>query len=271
MSERSTLDDHPEWADVFGLTSGCANDVHVRLESLSIGGNEPLKLDPYGVTAVVGSNNSGKSTLLRQLRDVLSSGPQTLQNDPVKLATDVKLNVAGSTADLFEWFTENAHFIEPYPGQYGQGAFRYGPNAVEVHTIPSQWEGIKNSGALVNLAGLFSFSADGSNRFQYAQGTSARGAGTDPPSEPLHHFQDDRALFRKLSELSQRVFNQPLTLDDSGSSLQIRMGDSSVTVPRLNESRREYAEALSHLPSLENQGDGVRAFFSLFIPLIGDC
>jgi predicted ATPase len=268
VSERSTVDDHPDWADVFGFATGCAQNVHVRLESLSIGGNEPLKIDPYGVTAIVGSNNSGKSTLLRQLRDVLSAGPQALQNDPVKLATDVRLNVAGSTADLFEWFTENAHFIAPNPGRYGRGTFQYGPHSVDVDRIERQWENLKSAGGLGDLAALFSFSADGDNRFQYAQRASARGAGTDPPSEPLHHLQDDRILLQRLSDLSQRVFNQPLTLDDSGSSVELRMGHSSATVPRLDESRREYARALAQLPTLENQGDGVRAFFSLFIPLI---
>ncbi|MFF2345952.1 ATP-dependent endonuclease [Pseudarthrobacter sp. NPDC058119] len=268
MLEGAVPSEGPNWVEILGVEIGNAERARVRLRSLSIGGNAPLKLDPFGITAIVGSNNSGKSTLLRQLRDVLAAGPQALQNFPHKMATGVQINSVGSSADFLAWLTENAHYAEALPGQYGRGIFRYGHHSVEVLNAEAQWNGLNNAQSLGALAPIFSFSANGDNRFQYAQPAPARAEGSDPPSEPLHHLQDDRDLFRKLSELSQRVFNQPLTLDDSGSSLRIRMGRSAVTVPRLDESRREYAKALAQLPSLDVQGDGVRAFFSLFVPLM---
>jgi energy-coupling factor transporter ATP-binding protein EcfA2 len=268
LPQLATPSEGPDWADIIGVEPGEADRVRVRLESLSIGGNAPLNLDPFGITAIVGSNNSGKSTLLRQLRDILVAGPQALQNFPFKMATGVQINAVGSSADFFAWLSENAHYVETPLGHYGRGTFRYGQQSVEVLNAAAQWDSLNNAQSLGPLAPIFSFSANGDSRFQYAQPASARGEGTDPPSEPLHHLQDDRELFRKLSDLSQRVFNQPLTLDDSGSSLRIRMGRSAVTIPRLDESRREYAKALAQLPPLDVQGDGVRAFFSLFVPLI---
>jgi ABC-type cobalamin/Fe3+-siderophores transport system ATPase subunit len=268
VSEPTAPSEGPVWADVIGVEPGTANRIRVRLDALSIGGNAPMKLDPFGITAIVGSNNSGKSTLLRQLRDVLNSGPQAIQNDPIKMATGVQINAAGTSADFFAWLTENAHYIETPPGQYGRGIFRYGHQGVDVLSAAAQWDSLNNAQSLGALSQVFAFSANGDNRFQYAQAAGARAEGTDPPSEPLHHLQDDRELFRKLSDLSQRVFNQPLTLDDSGISLRIRMGRSTVTVPRLDESRREYAKALAQLAPLDVQGDGVKAFFSLFVPLI---
>lgn len=268
LSEPTTASEAPRWAEIVGVELGTADRVRVRLDSLSIGGNTPMKLDPFGITAIVGSNNSGKSTLLRQLRDVLNSGPQVLQNEPFKMATGVQINALGTSADFFAWLTENAHYVETPPGGYGRGIFRHGQQGVEVLSAAAQWDSLNDAQSLGALGRVFSFSANGDNRFQYAQAANARGEGADPPTEPLHHLQDDRGLFRRLDDLSQRVFNQPLTLDDSGSSLRIRMGRSTVAVPRLDESRREYAKSLAQLPPLDVQGDGVKAFFSLFVPLL---
>lgn len=174
----------------------------------------------------------------------------------------------GTLADFAAWLAENAHHTPAVPGQYGNGTFQYGNHTIEVDAALAHWAALSGSQILSELAPFFVFSADGNNRFQHAQGASARHEGTAPPSEPLHRFQDNRALFKQLNDLSRRVFNQELTLDDSGLTLRIRMGRSNVTVPRLDESRRAYAQALSQLPPLETQGDGVKAFLSLFIPLI---
>lgn len=268
MSELIASSEGPAWADVFGVDPGKADRVRVRVDEFSIGGNSPIKLDPFGITAIVGSNNSGKSTLLRQLRSVLNSGLQNIQNEPVKLVTSVRIAAEGTSADFLAWLTENAHYTETAPGQYGWGSFQHGQLSLDARNAAAHWDSLNTAQSLGALGQVFAFSANGDSRFQYAHGGSARGQGSEPPSEPLHHFQDDRELFRKLSDLSQRVFNQPLTLDDSGTSLRIRMGRSTVTVPRLDESRREYAKALAQLPALDTQGDGIKAFFSLFIPLI---
>ncbi|MFJ4266284.1 ATP-dependent nuclease [Paenarthrobacter nicotinovorans] len=260
--------EEPNWAEVLGVDLGSADGVGVRIESISIGENPPVELEPFGITAIVGSNNSGKSTLLKQLRDFMHQGPSVLQHLPVQLISDVRLKANGSPMDFLAWLTENAHYAPAPPGGYGRGAFLYGPHAVDVVNGPNTWMNIDTGHSLGDLGPVFAYSANGDNRFHYAGGCNARHEGTEPPSEPLHHLQDDRTLFRRLSDLSLRVFNQPLTLDDSGFTLRLRVGQSTVAVPRLDESRVQYAQALSRLPTLDTQGDGVKAFFSLFVPLI---
>lgn len=261
------LDDRPSWLDE-GSELGDANSAGVRIQSITIGSNTTLELEPYGVTAIVGANNSGKSTLLRQLRDLLNSGTQALLHDPIKMTTGVQLLRSGTNEDFMAWLAQNAHHAPPPSGQYGQGTFHYGTHGIDVDSTIAQWNALDGGQTLGPLAPFFAVSADGNNRFQHSHGAQARGEGTAPPSEPLHRFQDNRGLFAQLNELSQRVFNQELTLDDSGTTLRIRMGRSDATIPRLNESRRAYSQALSLLPPLEVQGDGVKAFLSLFIPLI---
>lgn len=258
--------DLPAWLPE-GTKLGDPGNVQVHIESVSIDG-DTVALEPYGVTAIVGANNSGKSTLLRHLRSAVHSGPQALIHEPIKLINHVQIRKSGTPEDFLAWLVQNTHHTPTSTGNYGSGTLQYGNAAVEAETVLHHWNAIGEGQSLAGLASFFTFSAEGNSRFQHSYGVSARGEGTAPPSEPLHQFQDNRALFTKLNELSQRVFNQELTLDDSGTTLRLRMGRVDVPVPRLDESRRAYAQALSQLPTLEEQGDGVKAFLSLFIPLI---
>lgn len=265
INERSA--EAPSWLAHHGEL-GDARNAAVRVQSISLGSNNTLELEPYGVTAIVGANNSGKSTLLRQLRSIIDSGPQALAYEPIRMVTSVKVATSGNSGDFLAWLVRNAHYTPPGPGQYGNGNLSYGNHSIELDSAVAQWNALDEGQSLAQLAPFFVFSADGNSRFQYSQGSGARQEGTAPPSEPLHRFQDNRALFLQLNDLSKRVFNQELTLDDSGMTLRIRMGRSDARVPRLDESRRAYAEALSQLSPLDTQGDGVKAFLSLFIPLV---
>lgn len=260
--------DAPEWALASGLQPGDPLNARIRVSSISISG-ETIALESSGVTAIIGSNNSGKSTLLRQIKNVLMNGWQHMQYDHVRLLTGLDLSVEGSDTDFLSWANIHADFRLPRTGEPGVGYFDIGGTSLELNSLRDNWNQLSRNHSLGTLASTFLFSVEGSDRFQYASGASARNEGTDPAVHPIHRFQDNRELFLQLSDLSRRVFSQPLTLDESGHNLRIRIGESRVQIPRLNESRREYSSALAQLPPLDSQGDGVRAFFGLFVPLLG--
>lgn len=79
----------PPWARP-GEPLGDANQFGLRVASVQLIGGHHLALPGPGVTAVVGANNSGKSTLLRQLHQELMN-PGSTAGEPVQLVTGVQI------------------------------------------------------------------------------------------------------------------------------------------------------------------------------------
>lgn len=57
------------------LKAGKHNNFSFAIESITVGSGDAVQLPRAGVVAVVGGNNVGKSTLLRQIYEHLSHGP----------------------------------------------------------------------------------------------------------------------------------------------------------------------------------------------------
>jgi hypothetical protein len=64
------------------------------------------------------------------------------------------------------------------------------------------------------------------------------------------------------------VFGAKMILDSTSLMLQIRLGEVSVAAPRLDEAQGEYRRAMAALPTLAEQGDGMKSFFGLLLPII---
>jgi hypothetical protein len=110
--------------------------------------------------------------------------------------------------------------------------------------------------------------ADALSRADMVQGTGQRGNIADPPFHPLHHLQDDPKLARDFSDVSERIFRQPLTLDRLSGNTYLRVGAPTVEAPRINAVTAEYREALTGLPLLEQQGDGMKSLLGLLLPVM---
>jgi hypothetical protein len=71
------------------------------------------------------------------------------------------------------------------------------------------------------------------------------------------------ALEEELATLAMESFGEPVLLDRANTDFRLRVGSTSVPVPPLNRPTEEYARALSRLPLLDDQGDGMRSFIGL--------
>lgn len=239
----------------------------LRLEGISLaGGERELQLPSPGITAVVGANNSGKSTLLRQLHAHLVA-PQNLASEPVKLLSAVHLSREGTGTDLLAWFGQHADYRALPLQQGGDQFLRPGVGAIQVAAIASAWEhGAPN--ALDHLGQFLVRYADAQSRLGQIAGVGQRGDVAEAPSHPLHQLQDDVELRHRLDDLSQRIFRRGLTLDDLSGTMRLRVGYPSVSPPAHDESQRPYRAALANLPPLEQQGDGMKSLLGLLLPLI---
>ncbi len=252
-------------AQIPGGVLGDANKFGVRIASVTLGTERTeVELPAVGVTAVVGANNSGKSTVLRQLQMSLTD-PGNLQYDSVHLVGQLRLVKEGTGADFIAWLSKNASYTSP--PRSNAGFSRSGASNLLPLAAARLWE----HGDPNELQSLAPFLVQWSNvqtRFSNLDQVQQRGDVSDAPSHPLHHLQDDAVLFQRLDELFYRIFRESLTLDDLSGSMKLRLGRTSVPVPAPQESQGAYRAALSRLSPLMEQGDGMKSLVGLLLPLV---
>ncbi|MGW4384371.1 AAA family ATPase [Kitasatospora sp. NPDC004531] len=247
-----------------GLTDGGSSanfSVHVNQISM-IDGTE-VHPPRGGVTVIVGGNNSGKSTFLRDLWTKLSRPEQTVYK--TKIIEGVDIAREGSEADIFAWFKENSKWSGT---KYNNGFLDgNGGRAVTVGNVRSfaREKGVSQS--LSKVSGHIVYRADLHKRIEAVAPVEQRADLGDPPTHPLHHLQDSPDLLSLIQQLSNRIFRQNLTLERIGRRTQLRVGQTDVGAPAVDSITPEYVQSLAKLPPLESQGDGMRSLLGLLLPL----
>ncbi|MEU2284654.1 AAA family ATPase [Streptomyces sp. NPDC013178] len=242
------------------------NRFTVTIGALQISGGQRIPLPTPGITVIVGPNNVGKSTILRQAnaRSVQGFAGGGFPGEPL-LVEDMEVSVNGSIEDVLDWLKKHSRTSIASDGT----AIFQRPNAgvlrdreVPVYLAQHQRNGLQS------LHSHVIFYADAANRLSSVHPTEIRDNINNAPSHPLHVLQDNANLFDELSALCFRVFRKPLTLDTLSKSMNIRIGSTSTDAPPVNRLSPEYLESLRELPRLENQGDGMRSFIGLLLPLL---
>jgi hypothetical protein len=249
---------------------GSADAFSVGVHQVNLDGGHKVELPVHGVTAIVGANNVGKSVLLRQVVELLHRFPEHPLSEGYRLVESLQLKHSGSSADLLAWLGIHSHFVEQRGGR-AAGFVRFGQQQpIPPNTAAQSWEQVRPAtlGSLRHLAPFLVHNADPEARKGVVSGVGARQVADEPPSHPLHSMEDDRALLHRLSQLSEEVFSYPLTLDTTSHALLLRVGTPRVPAPRVDESQAAYRADMATLPPLSQQGDGMRSFLGLLLPLI---
>ncbi|UXY27562.1 ATP-dependent nuclease [Streptomyces sp. HUAS TT20] len=243
-----------------------AKPFSVAINELGISGGQKIKLPTPGITVIVGPNNVGKSTILRQAnaRSVQGFAGGGFAGEPL-LVESMNVSIDGSIEDMLEWLRK--HSSTSITGD-GTAIFRR-PNANEVkeRDVPAYLQ-MRGERGLQALHSHFIFYGDATNRISSVQPTEIRDSIENPPMHPLHILQDNSDLFDELSQLCVRVFRKSLTLDAISKAMNIRIGTATVEAPPVNKLSPEYLDSLKILPRMENQGDGMRSFIGLLLPLL---
>jgi energy-coupling factor transporter ATP-binding protein EcfA2 len=247
-----------------GFRGGHAENLSIYVDTMQLGGST-VKLPPAGVTAIVGGNNVGKSTVLRDLVALMHREPGV---EPAgwRLVDEVTLHKSGEPADLLAWMDEHATFVaQPEPSGFVR---MHHQQPISANSLISYWtqSGPTRLGPVISPF-LVHF-ADALSRAAMVQGTGQRRNIEDPPSHPLHHLQDDPKLARDFSDVSERIFRRPLTLDRLSGNTYLRVGATTVEAPPIDAVAADYREALVGLPLLEQQGDGMKSLLGLLLPVM---
>ena len=260
--------------------------MNFRVTEVRARNGQVVKLPPAGIVCIVGSNNAGKSQLLRDIVAGVS-----LPKPELVTISEVSIERPRPTRDeCEEWLERNAIRVQERPidevtymAGHSEGLgisvdefyealapeFEFGPeNDEERPGAEFSQESLDladddsafASPSYLGEAGAFltSLSTAGSLS-EHVSAFSDYG----PGGGPLALLKRDGDLEDELSALTFATFGMPVILDRVGEELQLRVGTIDVSVPPINRPTREYADAVASLPTLEEQGDGFKSFVGL--------
>jgi ABC-type transport system involved in cytochrome c biogenesis ATPase subunit len=233
---------------------------------IQIGDDDMFPLGgPGSVTAVVGGNNAGKSTLLSQIRDFLAFQGSHLQPTPnpqtPHVVTAIKTEWSGTRDDMEAWIRGSATIIGDPPNEMAQ-APSIGSQSLhellERHGQPfpgHRWNWFVNHQPASGRVGV----VETAERL-YSIG--------DPPNHPLHMMYKSAEISEEVRKLAKRIFDIDLYLEGARSQFNLRLGHPTVAEPLITAVTKEYVDDVEALPLLSGQGDGIRSALGMLIPLI---
>ncbi|MFE6816824.1 ATP-dependent endonuclease [Streptomyces sp. NPDC057677] len=219
-----------------------------------------------GVTVIVGPNNVGKSTLIRELAAHVKHGKvQGAANSSRHIVASVELTLSGSPDDALAWARRHARLLGEEPNQqlfWPGGRIHQGELAGLFSSPSNLAQGLRNANE------LFCFYGDAWQRISGVGSVGKRDSFSAPVESPLHVLQLNPDIFAELNGICRQVFGVTLTLDQLGQSLHLRLGETGLEAPKVDEVTEEYWAAVASLPMLSQQGDGMKSLIGLMIPLI---
>lgn len=250
------------------LQGGSAENFSVTINRLGLIGGSVVTLPAPGVTVIVGANNVGKTTLLREIMIMLRHGPSLNVKMQALAGLDVRLG--GTNVDFLDWFAKRV----PYRRSPGQPEGFVGnansQNVITTRQLMTAWNAAEvNQPRLGDpLASYLVRHMEFQERLQMVSPANRRTYITEPPTHPLHYLEDNAALMAGLNELCKRVFRESLTLDVLGTNARLLVGEPGIEPPRVDNITREYREAIQALLPLHEQGDGMKGLIGLCLPII---
>lgn len=243
-----------------GQAAAGTKDLAVRMRSVLVGGEE-VDFPRVGVTAVVGGNNVGKSTFLREINAWLAREPHVSPPANRCIVQDLTLEREGDKGALEDWLRRNANYVDtPRPGFVRLQASQ----PLNVENASHHWKQ-KTLGRLCSFFVHYSVALD---RASMVEPVGQRTNIADPPQHPVHVLQDNATMLTAVDEVSREIFREPLTLDRLSGQTVLRVGATEVDAPPVDAVTAEYREALTRLPGLDVQGDGMRSLLGLLLPVI---
>lgn len=234
------------------------------VSEIALSSGSSMQIHRTGVTAIVGGNNVGKSTTLRELHESLSLHPGQARKSSHIL---VKATVGweGTTADFLEW----AGSTSSYTSNVSNGTGFVSPGGIvpTSHVVHFREEA-QASGLLGSIAPLITHFAAAKQRFDHVQPVPRRGDLNDPPTHPLHRIEQSAALLEEFKTAAKDIFDVDLTLDRLSGNLFFRVGKPTADAPPIDNVSGEYLQQLQRLPGLHTQGDGMQSALALLLPVI---
>lgn len=248
------------------LLGGDASSARVKLTEIVLTDTTVIQVPPVGVTVVVGPNNAGKSTLLRECYESMHLDFETRSTGRMMQAAPMSLE--GSAADILAWLIQHVSYNESHGFTALNNEAKLNPEMIR-QSLPNLWARAQAAQRLSGyLASFFVYYATTDTRLLQSNPAPVREDARQPAIHPVHTLADDPERLKRASDIAESVFGEPLILDDYSAANRLRIGKVTIPAPRRDEVDPAYRDAVLSLPELSQQGDGRRSFLGLLLPML---
>jgi AAA domain, putative AbiEii toxin, Type IV TA system len=234
---------------VVGFTS-LESPFHYTLRSISFSDGTEVSLAQDDIVVIVGGNNAGKSQALREIVKQLDSEKDDSTCVVVKRIT---MSVSEDEQTL-NAFTDK---LETQTGNFSRMGAQMNRDRIKV------WLGYEPNMKMNLRRGLRAFTTylvTTENRLQVTSPVASIDLLTAPKSHPFHYLADDADLEQDISAVFKKAFGTDLIVNrTAGSLIYLHVGARPFPVGSYNVDKTSRT-AMSALPRLNDQGDGMRAF-----------
>ena len=229
--------------------------IDFKINSITFTNGIRLSIENGSIVVVVGPNNSGKTTILSEIRGKLTNPNGTA------------LNIAEIETPFQEVNSEHLehHFVEVLNlkkiPSYGS-SYDYKGFEIDISTYFRENK-TKMQGKILSAFVLF---VDTITRLRIIEPTSSISLSKDAYTHPFHYLLSDENMERQLSQDVSEAFNFETFLHPfAGPKVYLLIGKR----PDINgnERRLELAKTYDSFPELIDQGDGVKAYIGVLLTL----
>ena len=238
-----------------------------RLTRLTTRSGTTVEIPPVGVLCIVGGNNVGKSRLLADIQEHLRG---QAHRGVVLKDLEFELDLTGDSCD--DWIVEHSTYARSagQPDVYGPPN---GGQHWQMDQIRHFMGGPGRPPQMGMLLDWFYRVLDAGQRVGIAtSGMSMGGGGAigthGAARSPMQMLFRDGEMEARLSEICEKTFGFPLTLDRANGEVMLRVGTPGVASPPLQPPTLEYADAVLALDPLYEQGDGVKNYLGMVLHLM---
>lgn len=231
-----------------------SDEAKIFIEDIEFSGGQKIKLTESSILVIVGPNNAGKSSVLREIRDRLTEG---FNFGPV--LGNATIRVKGSV-DAFKRQIRDAGLATEKMGVIRIGWAEYQIDRVE--------DDLKKGFVGSRAVSLFVSYLGAEERLQLTDPSSRGDYINSAPKNPMQWLELDNVAEKRISDIFEKAFGSGLILNTfAGDKLILHIVGSGDARSESNSTREE-AKWLASLPKLNLQGDGMRSFAGTAMSLL---
>jgi energy-coupling factor transporter ATP-binding protein EcfA2 len=232
--------------------------ISVSVEALTFSGGDTVRLAQGSTVLIVGPNNSGKTSTLREVHSALAGERQ----GPV-LST-VKSVKQGTADDLKQWLDASVALVKNHLGEHAYSWLGAECRANGYQNYRSTWSG-QALGSLSNILCTY-LSVD--ERFKHVsreddfrRSVRAFNVLNDAPQSPAEVLLRSEQIEERVSAFFHRAFGADLILN-RGAGTDIDLHCGTRPVPQGDEDRlsHSFVGRVAALPYVADQGHGMRSY-----------
>src|SRR5665213_935221 len=222
-------------------------DAKIFVKSITFSAGQTIALDDSSILVIVGPNNAGKSSTLREIRDHLRIGHAV---GPV--LKDAEIRVKG-TIEAFKKAIVDAGLATSKEDVIRIDEYSEYQLSKVSEEITSGFIGSK-------VIPFFVSFLNSEERLRVAYPTKRGNYFRGAPKSPMQWLELDEGAEKRISDIFEQTFDASLVLNTlAGEDLVLHIAREE-DVSRSASNTREEAKWFASLPRLHHQGDGMRSF-----------